>query len=189
MGPIVPPRPSASTFRYTIFKDFRALSFDARESTWAQLVDQLRTAPAVAKKADLPLIKGATYGNERSLKGSPRSELNMLEVSFLEVEHDTGEVLIGEAADRLRVLGLQAVLYTTARNINGQRWRMFLPLSQPIALQQREGFTRALDDALDGCLAPESHTSAQAWYFGRVEGVPFEMIEVDGEPHYCPVRS
>lgn len=143
---------------------------------WAVLKRMfVNMAPKYAKKEDMPLISGAKFGTVCTAKGSFRHDGNVVMVRVLVVDVDDWPFPIEEAMERLRLAGVAAVLFTTPGHMvakkNGlacPRFRVLLPLSQPL---DHAGMTMAMNrvnELLDGHVAPESWKPAQSYYIGRL---------------------
>ncbi len=168
----------------TIFDGLAAREATEEVATWGSIAQTaLRGSKVFPSKQDCPLIKLARFGNVRTLKGSLRHDANMIEVTGLEGDHDSGSMTIAQAAERLEAAGIEAILYTTASHrADAPRWRVLVPLSRPIAPVERKAWAAKLNDALGGVLARESSTQSQSFYWGRVEGVAYEARRVQGQP-------
>ena len=134
---------------------------------WATFCQNIRDMRPHPKEAS-PLIKLATYGDQRTRRGSLRHDGNVVEVHGLEGDYDAGEVTPEEAVRRLEAHHLRALVVTTHRHQpDAPRWRVYAPLSQPIQPQARAAYVAALNGALGGILAPESFRLSQSFYIGR----------------------
>jgi predicted P-loop ATPase len=155
-----------------------------------QLKELIETTVA-AKKEDLPSGKLATFGTLPSPPdangkggGALRWDGNVLTVTGIEVEHDSGQMPFQEALDRLNAAGIIAILHTTPSHTTAHpRWRIWLPFSKPLPPHMRARMVNRVNGLLGGILARESWTVSQCFYFGRVDGVSFEIAEGDGDEH------
>lgn len=165
--------------RFTEFADRRALTKTERDLPWASMCESIADAPEYANKDACPLLSLARYGDVRSPNNSLRHADNVLCITGLEGDHDAGTVSLEEAAERVRAAGFTALLYTTASHApDAPRWRILVPLSREHPLSEREALMDRLNGAMRGALTNESWTASQAFYVGRVTGVPYACIHV-----------
>jgi hypothetical protein len=157
-------------------------SVSTHEMPWDELQARIANPPTYPSKDACPLIKLAVFGNAPSDKGYLRHDTNVLCVTGIAGDYDTGTVSIHEAAERLRRAGILCMVVTTASNKPGvSRWRVYVPLSVEYPPEYHRAFVAFLDAALGNILARESFVLSQSYYVGRVDGVPFDAIPVDGE--------
>lgn len=82
-------------------------------------------------KAELPLIKLARFGDDRTRKGSLRHNANMLAIEGVEGDYDGGKLSVERAAAKLRKAGLSAVIYTSPSHTPDKpRWRVLLQIAK-----------------------------------------------------------
>lgn len=144
-------------------------------------------APKIAerraeRKDRLPWLKLATFGDQRTAKGSLRHNGNVTAIDGIEGDHDTGTLMPADAAQRLRKAGVAALIYTSPSHTPERpRWRVLAPLSRSMPPEHRERLCARLQGVLGGALAPESFALSQSYYYGGVEGgtVP-ETLLIDG---------
>lgn len=180
MTSILPHSPKLS---FTVFTDRFAKTIDRKRATWNSICAVLQNPPEYPAKASCPLLKLATFSDNRTANGSLRSNDNLTSISGIEGDYDGEVVPISEAAALLQNAGVAALLYTSPSHTSGApRWRVLCPLSQPHAPADRARFVEALNAILGGVLAPESFVLSQAFYFGRVRGAEYEVMEVRGQP-------
>lgn len=166
----------------SIFEDVKARRIKPSQLTLRQLQNRLNSTTA-PDKAALPLVKLGTFGKVRTDKGSLRHDANLLRVSGVEGDYDAGAISPQEAAERLRQVGLAALIYTTpSHTAEAPRWRVLAPLAREVAPTEREALCARLNGALGGILAPESFTSSQSYYFGATTGRPLDSFLVEGQP-------
>ncbi len=123
------------------------------------------------------------FGNKRSEKNSLRTNENVLQVSGLEGDHDSGELSFDDAVAKIRQAGIRALLYTSASYVPGikERWRIIVPLSQNREPEVREKFVARVNGLLDGKLAGESFTLSQGYLYGHVDGAEYRVEVIDGD--------
>ena len=166
----------------SMFADVKAQRIEPNHLSLRQLQDRLNSTTA-RDKAALPLVKLATFGDARTDKGSLRHDANLLRVSGVEGDYDTGAVSPQDAAERLRQAGIAAQIYTTpSHTAEVPRWRVLAPLARPVAPAEREALCARLNGALGGILAAESFTPSQSYYFGGLAERPPESFLVEGQP-------
>lgn len=150
---------------------------------WDSLVETMQNPVELPTKAQCPLIKLALLGNQPSPNGSLRHDANVVEVFGVEGDHDAGTMTPAEAASRLSAVGIMGVVYTTpSHRPEKPRWRVLVPLSTAFPPAERTRFAGIVNAVLNGALAPESFKLSQPFYYGRVQGVPYECIPVQGVP-------
>lgn len=180
--PPAPPVPPA-IMRATYFHDVRATTAEAVQLTWPELAERCAEPQTYPAKQDCPLVKLASFGVSRSPRGSLRHDANVVGVVGIEGDYDAEQMPPAVAAGLLTVAGIEAVVYTTPSHLPDKpRWRVVAPLSREYRPDARREFVGRLNAALGGILAPESFTLSQAYYMGRVAGVPFESFRVAGQP-------
>ncbi|RYE00586.1 MAG: hypothetical protein EOP50_03520, partial [Sphingobacteriales bacterium] len=129
------------------------------------------------------LIGGYIFGDTPTEKGALRHGDNVLEITMLIGDYDAGLIRPALAAEKLRAAGVCALVVTTGSHSDHlPRWRVFTPLSQHYPPDQFQRLMALLNGALDGILAGESFSFSQSFYAGRVVNVPYEVLEVEGEP-------
>jgi hypothetical protein len=158
---------------------------------WSQFVDLVCEPPpdwTVKRKEGEPvtlaknrmlLVKAATFPNDSRAKNEPPPT----KATALFGDYDRGEMKMQEAAERLETFGLAAVLYTTPRHTpEAPRWRIVVPLATEIPFGQYRPCLAYVNALLGNVLAPESHTDKQCFFIGKIDGLEYEAIAVDGAP-------
>lgn len=155
-----------------------------RSMSWNALCQQLAEPKREhARKADCPLLKLATFGDQRSKRGAVRHDANVLKVSGVEGDYDDELVSLDEAADKLAALGVAAFFYTSPSHTPAKpRWRVLAPLSAPCGPEARRHHAGLLNAALGGILSAESFVLSQVFYIGKVSGAPYASRRVPGRP-------
>lgn len=165
--------------RFTLFPDQFAQTKTEHDETWRALCHRIVNAPEYADKASLPFISLAVYGDTPNENGCLRYADNIRAITGLEGDYDGERVTLAQAAQMARDAGLRACFYTSASHtLEAPRWRILVPLSQERALADRSDLMDRLNGMLGGILNPESWTHSQAFLFGRVSGVPYEVAIV-----------
>lgn len=169
--------------RLSIFESLAAPTCRPVDVSWPDFVAYLSNPPEYPNKHAAPLLKLAAFGTQLSAKGSLRHDANVLSICGVEGDHDAGTVPPELAAAMLAAAGIQAVIYTSASHTGAApRWRVLCPTSQEYVPAVRYELMGRINRALGGVLAGESFTLSQSFYFGRVVGVPYVCILVEGQP-------
>jgi putative DNA primase/helicase len=176
------------TLNWTEFSDFRAITMTSHSGTWADLIERVRTVGTFESKAKCPWIKLAKFGNQRTDKRSLRHDANVLFVSGLEGDYDTGLVTMEQAIDRLEQHGIRAAVYPSPScTAEKPRWRVICPLAVQRPPEARAGLVARLNGALGGILAVESFALSQSYYFGALETNDYRVLVTwdDPEDGHC----
>ncbi len=167
------------TLAFTWFDRKDAPAGKRGDTSWSALCKWIEgSSPTADTKADLPLIKLATF------RGDYRSDASMETVHGVEGDYD-GEIFTPEtAAALLGAAGIEALIYTTpSHRPDKPRWRVLAPLSRVVGASDRHGLLARVNGALGGILASESFTPAQAYYVGStVDGAPVQTWRTKGRP-------
>ena len=176
--------PSVPTLAYSVFPDLGGKTIHRIESKpWAQLVSWIETQPDRKGKHACPLVKLASFGQQRSEKGSLRNDDNVIEVFGVEGDYDAGEMTPEQAAERLESFGLRATIYTSwSHTPAAPKWRVLVPLSRPVEPSQRLAYAETLNGMLGGVLAPESGVLSQSYFVGRQPGADYKVLHTFGDP-------
>ena len=172
----------------TIFKDLGAKS--KKEFSWSMLdlLDEIARTEATEKR-ELPLLKLATFGTNKTDKGSFRHDANMVTASGVEGDYDLEKMSADEAAAIFQKAKIACVIYTSASHTPEKpRWRVLAPFSDELLPSDRVKMLARLNGLVGGTFSRESFTMSQAFYFGDVVGKHrAEMIEVEGD--FIDLRS
>lgn len=167
----------------TVFEDLASTHAvpDTLTTKW------FREPEIAASKADLPLVKLARFGNVPTTNNALRHDANVLEVTGTELDYDAGEVTFEEAVHRAREAGVECLIHTSASHTREHpRWRVLAPFRRSCTgsvgymRDHRAACTRKLAELLGVTANNESLKLSQAFYFGRVEGVPYQYSMVRG---------
>jgi len=141
----------------TFFQDETAQSLRTAKLTLPLLADRI-AAQVADSKTDLPLLKLALFGTQRSDRNSLRTNRNLLEITGIEVEHDAGEISFDTAVDVMRKASIRSLLYTSPSYIPEfkERWRILVPLSQNHPPENRERLVARINGLFDGKIAPKA---------------------------------
>lgn len=184
---------------FTVFSNQFGQEYKQCSMEWEDLVHNLVETAPKSRKEDLPFIKLATFGdkwsksdNERAAgKGSFRWDGNLQSVTGIECDYDAENYPPEKAAQLLESAGVKCLITTTSSHTKEKpRWRILAPCSAPFEgespddrREYRRRHIRKIENTLGvpGLFANESNTLSQGFYFGRVDGAPFEYFVVDGE--------
>ena len=166
----------------TTWNGLSATGYEAETFSVEQLGEMAKTERAPTKER-LRLITCGRFGSQRTAKGSYRSDDNMLAFTAVIGDVDGGTLSFQEAVTRLNARGLAFIAYTTGRHKPGveERYRILCPCSQELPLSEHSRMTDRLNGALGSALAGESWSASQAWYFGKVDGIPYDFAVGIGE--------
>ena len=173
----------ADNFWMTGFRSYAAREKDEGPTNLQRLVSAVltRTAP---EKGKLPWLKLARFGDQPTDKGSLRHDGNVVAITGVEADHDTGDMTVDEAVALLTKAGVLAMVYTSPSHTEDhQRWRVLCPTSTELPPGKREHLVGRLNGLLRGVLAGESFTLSQSYYYGSVNSNPSHRVElIDGAP-------
>ena len=177
---------AASTqIRWTEFPNLFASKMTTHSGSWPELLQLIRRAGPYPRKGDAPLCKLATFGYQRSKKGSLRHDANLDLVYGLEADYDAGIVPMQMALERLERYGIRAAFYPTASSTPAKpRWRCFAPLATAAAPSERARLIAQVNGALGGIVSRESFTPSQSFYFGSITNAaePYQVVPTLGDP-------
>lgn len=180
----------APVIRWTEFPDYRALHKTEQEATWPQLLERIRSAGPFPNKDAAPLLVLGAFGIKRTKDHSLRHAANLLQLHGVVGDYDAEAVSMAEALARLERAGIRAAIYPSASHLTnnppkshgGPRWRVLCPLATPAPPGEHSRLVARLNGALGGILAGESFTLSQSFYFGRIEGKPWEVLPTWADP-------
>ena len=104
---------ATSIIRYTVWDDITGETARQYDQPWPDFVQRLKQAPRKRKKKSAQLVKLATFGDERTAKGSLRHDANVLEIDGVEGDYDGKKVSPETAIALLEEHGIRAVVATT----------------------------------------------------------------------------
>jgi P4 family phage/plasmid primase-like protien len=171
--------------RITVFSDRSGVYAQEHSTTWAGLCDWFEQLPTYPDKSSCPLVKLATFGEQRTAKGSLRHNANVTAVYGLEGDYDAGTIPPEQAQQVLQLCGVAGAIVTTPSHglpEKGNRWRVFVPLSEPVEPERRHPLVAKLNGLLGGVLTVESFTLSQSFYVGPVQGVEYRVLRAEGVP-------
>ena len=172
----------------TFFDNFAAKTKRYENPTLPEMGDQVLHENR-ARKNLLPWFKLAIFGEVRTAKGSLRHDANVLQITGVENEHDSGKMSFDEAASLLRAAGVRCLIYTSPSHLipdeNGvavEKWRVMSPTSQPLPAAMRAQLAARVNGVIKGASTAESFTLSQSFYYGSVARNPEHRVEViDGD--------
>lgn len=162
----------------TFFKNAAADSLTTDTLTLTDLRERVLSA-AKREKDKLPWLKLASFGKQRSDKGSLRHDANVVAVTGLEIDYDEEKITFDDAVAAVNAIRICALVYTSpSHNRAAPRWRIVAPTSQTHPPHERAKLVARLNGALKAQLgsrtvaASESFVLSQAYYFGYVMNKP-----------------
>jgi AAA domain len=166
----------------TLFRDHAAAEKAQRTVTTDELRALIRDTSAPAKSA-LPWLKLARFGNSKTPKGSLRHDQNVVAITGIEADYDSGSVGFDEAVEIAENAGLLAILYTSPSHTPERpRWRILCPTASELPPDQRSWLLARVNGLYQGIFAAESWALSQSYYFGRVNRNPDHRVEIgDGQ--------
>lgn len=170
-------------FPVTFFLNHAAFRKKTKRLTLRTLKGEVESTTAPTKAA-LPWLKFATFGYERTEKGSLRNNANVQSITGVEADYDGGVISIDEAARRIREAGIAALVYSTPASTDERpRWRVFAPFGKERAPEVRTQFAEKLNALFDGQIDQQaSFTLSQSFLFGQaLDGEQIETRLVDGK--------
>ncbi len=191
---------STDQIAVTLFPTEGAQRKKAAQLTLHELADliQKTTKPT---KAELPWIKLATFGAQRTKKNSLRSNDNMISFGGIECDYDEKQISFEQAQETIKKVRLNALVYTTSSyKPDAPKWRILAPLAEEIVLPSIEGLSgedirrvreertaiRArlvarINGLFGGTLCGVSFVLSQGFYFGGLDDNPsHRAIVVNG---------
>lgn len=168
---------------FTVWRDVFSTSRDERAMPWGEFCGWVASLPAQGQKERSPLVKLARFGNKANKKGCLRTDANVMEITGLEGDYDDGVVSPDEALERLERAHVRALIVTThSHTPAAPRWRVFVPLGNPLPASERYRLVARLNGALGGCLARESFTLSQSYFIGGRPGSEYRVLVSFDDP-------
>jgi hypothetical protein len=154
----------------TFFPDSTGSSFTT-ENIYIWDLRDLICNTAAATKEQLPWLKLATFGDQRSDKNSLRHNDNIIAINGVEGDYDGEQVALASAVKRLKAAHIRCLVYTSPRHTSAApRWRVLAPTSCALAPEERSKLMARLNGVLGGILSNESFTLSQSYYYGKLIG-------------------
>src|SRR5262249_10183441 len=121
----------------TFFPDQSAQSMRVKTIPLSKLCTLVRKTTK-KRKALLPWLKFAVFGQKRTEKNCLRHNDNVVAISGREADYDQGKIKFADAVALVRKVGLQALLYTSASYTDAKpKWRIVLPTSKQLPPDER----------------------------------------------------
>ena len=122
----------------SFFANVKTVRPDNQSLSWAQLKDLLRQSAQIEfpDKESAPLLSPTKFDGKRCKENATTS-------GVIAIDCDHG-LLFADAVKTLTMCGLEAVLYTTASNRSGDRFRIIVPLSEQIDPETYKEVVRAI---------------------------------------------
>lgn len=174
---------TVTEFAVTFFDSFGASRKTERRMNLAALCEEILTTTR-SRKDDLPWLKFAKFGEERTDKNSLRHDANVIAITGVEGDYDGEELGWQQAVDLLTHAGLKVIVYTSPRHTPDKpRWRALCPTSREWPPAHRRRFMARLSAVFAGKFSRESWTLSQSYYYGSVDRNPDHHVElVEGMP-------
>jgi hypothetical protein len=154
----------------TFFPDRTGSTFTAESIYIWDLRDRICNT-AAGTKEQLPWLKLATFGDQRSDKNSLRHNANVIAINGVEGDYDGEQIALATAIARLKAARIRCLVYTSATHTpDAPRWRVLAPTSHALAPAERSKLVARLNGVLGGILANESFTLSQSFYYGKLNG-------------------
>jgi hypothetical protein len=166
----------------TVFPDLSGSVKQEIRMSLRELAGRIETTVA-PEKHRLLLIKLATFGDQRTGKGSLRHDDNLLEVHGVEADYD-GEVMAPEdMGESLRQNDIAALVYTSPSHTdNHPRWRVLAPFAGPMPPAFRATALDRLQGLVNCDFGPESWVLSQSFFIGHIANSPSpRVLLVDGD--------
>ena len=176
-----PASPLDRLLKITFFAGFAASSKTESVTSLRALMDSLATTRAHRKDA-LPWLKIASFGTDRTERGSLRHDANLQQIDGIEADYDGEQITVDRARVVLTQANLAAIIYTSPSHTDATpRWRLLCPTSQSMPPAERTRLLGRLNGLFVGALSRESFTLSQAYYYGAIEGnEAHQVLAVEG---------
>lgn len=166
---------------WTEFADKYATTKTDVSGSFDAFCDALEALPSAPSKDRCKLVKLARFGEAANDRGCLRTNENMLAIAGVELDYDLEEMSLDEAAELFEGRGIAALFYTSpSHTAERPRWRVILPFSRELTPDQRDTYVSRGNGVLGGVVSDESFNWSQAFYAGRVDGVPYQSRRVSG---------
>jgi hypothetical protein len=162
----------------TFFRDRFASALKTKTMSLPELRDLIVTTNA-DKKDNLPWLKLAKFGDQRSADNSLRHDANVLAITGAEVDYDKKQIPFDDAVRVIKEAHLQALLYPSpGYTIEQPKWRILLPTSKELPPTERAKLVARVNGLFDGAFASESFSLSQSYYYGSVNNNPAHRVEI-----------
>lgn len=132
----------------TVFASASATRKAEEQITLSALADRIAATHAPTK-SQLPWLKLARFGDQRTTKNSLRHDANMLAITGIEIDYDGGVVTVDEAEELLLKSGVLSLLYTSPSHTeDAPRWRVLCPTSVELPPDRRTPLMGRLNGVL-----------------------------------------
>jgi hypothetical protein len=153
----------------TFFDDWAARTKREEALDLGELTVRIREAHAPTK-AQLPWLKLARFGDQRTSRGCLRHDGNVIAITGVELDYDAGVMPFDQAVEIVEKAGLHALIYTSpSYTVAHPRWRILCPLSCELPPERRERLVGRVNGLFGGIFAAESWTLSQSYYYGYVD--------------------
>jgi hypothetical protein len=175
--------PAPQRFTVTFFANHGAANKREERLTIGQLAQRIRGTTAPTKE-QLPWLKLARFGDQRTPAGSLRHNANVIAISGIECDYDGKQMPFEQAEQLLRNARLSGLIYTSPSfTEEAPKWRVLCPLSVECPPSARDLLMARLNGLFGGIFSHESWKLSQSYYFGSVRQNPSHRAEViAGDP-------
>jgi predicted P-loop ATPase len=175
-------------FLLSTLDDVFGNSVVAQEFDPEKFADLIRSTTALTK-GELPLYVGARLGTLRTPIGpngkggnSLRHDANVLGITAISIDYDGEQMTLQDAVARADAVDVAYIAYNSPSHRPGHdRWRFVFPLSQEAHPGEKLLLTNIGNGILAGVASRESWPLSQGFYYGHVDGTPFEVVVGDSE--------
>jgi hypothetical protein len=177
-----------SEIQLTYWQDIAGFEKKDVTLTWSEFCEKVKNLPRQQNKEKSPLIKLATFGQNRTGKGCLRHDANVQEIYGVEGDLDSGEISFDDTLARLEQANIRAMVVTThSHTPNAPRLRILAPLSGANSPLSRRVLVARLNGVLGGHLASESFNLSQSFFIGGRPGGEYraECTFDDPEDGWC----
>lgn len=156
--------------KITFFAGYAAATKTESTTSLRALMDKLSTTKAVKKDA-LPWLKLASFGNQKTDRGSFRHDKNVIQIDGVEADYDGEQITVERAKAIITNANLAAIIYTSPSHTDATpRWRVLCPTSKALPPGERARLVARLNGLFVGALSDESFTLSQSYFYGSIEG-------------------
>src|SRR5262249_13907864 len=170
-------------FLVTFFPNQKAGKMTVEHLTLPALRDKIlqTTAP---KKDELPWLKLAEFGKQRTDRNCLRNDKNVLTVTGCEVDHDSGIMTFDDAVSIAQRANLVCLLYTSASyKPEKQKWRILFPFSRALPPDERKKMVQRVINLYGPIFDDASFTLSQSYLYGSINN-PDHQVVIIGDGNF-----
>lgn len=143
---------------YTLLDSVHATQKKDYCTDFETFIENLRNTPRTKEKIKSHMIFPGQLGERKNNSGSYRTEDNVVQISFLAVDHDRGLTQLSEVVGRLEKAGILAFGHSTHSagslintTTTAARWRLYTPLDTNIPKGEQNTLETTLKCFLAAC--------------------------------------